>query len=330
MKKITISIIVPVYNVAPYVERCLSSVIQQTYDGEMECIVVDDCGTDNSIEVVQKFISEYVGPISFKIIHHSHNRGLSAARNTGIEAASCDYIFFLDSDDALPLDSLERLAKPLQNERTIDMVMGNRLFALAPSASPLVQLETDLVSLETVRGYLLTHGFSIAAWNKLTNKNFLLENRLYFKEGILHEDLLWTHYVMKYLRHLYILSDVTYLVYGHPDSITQAQGRSEERAQHKGLIYEEIAMNLTKGEEVVEAEHYFPGFCVLFCHYPQIPSIQRAASLLRRNLSDGHHIKEHLLLSSILVLSNYALGRRIITIALTLRVMLKRAKSTKR
>ena len=89
----TVSIIIPVYNVAEYIEKCLYSVIQQkTYN--IECILVDDCGTDNSIEIAEKIINQYNGPISFKLLHHNHNRGLSAARNTGINIATGDYVFF--------------------------------------------------------------------------------------------------------------------------------------------------------------------------------------------------------------------------------------------
>ena len=94
MNQPSISIIVPVYNVEPYVEECIHSVMRQTYTGPMECIVVDDCGTDNSMAVVEGLIANYKGPISFKVLHHKHNRGLSAARNTGMDAATGDYYFF--------------------------------------------------------------------------------------------------------------------------------------------------------------------------------------------------------------------------------------------
>lgn len=84
---VLVSIIIPVYNVAPYIEDCLRSVMRQTYAGPMECLIVDDCGTDESIHIAERLITEYNGPIHFDILHHNHNRGLSAARNTGIENA---------------------------------------------------------------------------------------------------------------------------------------------------------------------------------------------------------------------------------------------------
>lgn len=104
-----ISIIVPVFNVEPYITECIQSVMRQTYKGPMECIVVDDCGNDKSIEIVEMLIDEYDGLIEFKIMHHDNNRGLSAARNTGTDAASGDYVCYLDSDDFIEPNAIEKL-----------------------------------------------------------------------------------------------------------------------------------------------------------------------------------------------------------------------------
>ena len=104
-----ISIIIPVYNVAEYITECVQSVMRQTYQGEIECILVDDCGSDGSIAIAEQLIAEYKGSISFRILHHDHNRGLSAARNTGLEASTGDYVYFLDSDDFIDANTIEVL-----------------------------------------------------------------------------------------------------------------------------------------------------------------------------------------------------------------------------
>ena len=98
---IDVSIIVPVYNVAHYIEDCLRSVMRQTYKGSMECLVVDDCGTDDSMSIVERMIAEYDGPIQFKILRHEHNRGLSAARNTGTMQATGDYSIKIELNGSL-------------------------------------------------------------------------------------------------------------------------------------------------------------------------------------------------------------------------------------
>ena len=81
-----ISIIIPTYNVQDYIAKCLESIATQTYTDGVECLVIDDCGTDNSIAIAEQFIANYSGPISFQIIHHEQNKGVSAARNTGISS----------------------------------------------------------------------------------------------------------------------------------------------------------------------------------------------------------------------------------------------------
>ena len=71
-----ISIIIPIYNVEEYITECLQSVMRQTYKGHIECILVDDCGKDNSISVAEHLIADYKGQIEFRILHHERNRGL--------------------------------------------------------------------------------------------------------------------------------------------------------------------------------------------------------------------------------------------------------------
>ncbi len=119
-----ISIVIPVYNVEPYIADCLKSVMRQTYQGPMECIVVNDACTDKSMTIAKELIAGYEGPIVFKVLRHEKNRGLSAARNMGTVAATGDYLFYVDSDDYLSDDCLEVLARPL-HEKPYDMVVGN-------------------------------------------------------------------------------------------------------------------------------------------------------------------------------------------------------------
>jgi glycosyltransferase involved in cell wall biosynthesis len=91
-----VSVIVPVYNVERYVDCCLDSVRGQTYD-RVEIIVVEDCSTDASLTRLNPHLRDP----RVRLIRHEHNSGLSAARNTGIEAATGDYVMFVDSDDAI-------------------------------------------------------------------------------------------------------------------------------------------------------------------------------------------------------------------------------------
>lgn len=109
-----ISIIVPIYGVEPYIKKCLISIMSQSLTSGVECILVNDCTKDESINIAQKLIDEYRGNIKFRIINREENGGLSAARNTGILEAKGDYLYFLDSDDYITPDCIKVLAETAQ------------------------------------------------------------------------------------------------------------------------------------------------------------------------------------------------------------------------
>ena len=92
-----VSVIVPIYNVSRFIKRCVESLFNQTLD-DVEFIFVNDCTPDDSIDILKKVIADYPDRNTM-IINHEVNKGLPAARNTGLKAASGDYIFHCDSDD---------------------------------------------------------------------------------------------------------------------------------------------------------------------------------------------------------------------------------------
>ena len=184
----SVSIIVPIYNVAPYIEECFSSIVQQTYT-DIEVLLIDDCGTDSSIEIARHFYEQYSGPIRFRLIHHEHNRGLSAARNTGIQAATGEYILFLDSDDCLLPDSIQVLFDAINQKPDIDIAVGNYTCD-AENHFNRLELGQGIYE-DIIMDYYQQHGIYPMAWNKLCRTSFLRKHQLMFKEGILHEDLLW-------------------------------------------------------------------------------------------------------------------------------------------
>lgn len=102
-----VSIVVPVYNVECYVEECLQSVCSQTYEN-LEIICIDDVGSDKSMDIVRLYATK---DSRINIVEHEKNKGLAEARNTGLRNLSGDYVFFLDSDDFLSVDAIERLVR---------------------------------------------------------------------------------------------------------------------------------------------------------------------------------------------------------------------------
>lgn len=118
-----VSILIPVYLVEQYIERCAHSVFGQTYDN-MEFIFVDDCSRDNSIQLLEEVLAQYPQRASqVRIIKHDQNEGLAVARNTAISNASGDFVFNMDSDDYIETDAMEALIN-LQEQTNADVVTG--------------------------------------------------------------------------------------------------------------------------------------------------------------------------------------------------------------
>ena len=202
-----VTIIVPIYNVSAYIERCWESLVKQTYK-DLEILFIDDCGTDDSVEKLQKLIDIHPG-IYCKILHHDHNRGLSAARNTGLMAATGDYVYFLDSDDDITEDCIERLVAPVMND-DVDIVVGNYRVVGGEAHSPLLLGSGLLSSSKDVLASYAAGKWYVMAWNKLCRRDFLIDNNLFFREGLIHEDVLWTFQVACKAQSLYVCNDVTY------------------------------------------------------------------------------------------------------------------------
>ena len=114
-----VSIIIPIYNVAKFINRCVDSVIAQTYSN-IEIILVDDESPDNCPEICE----QYARRDDRIVVIHKKNGGLSDARNAGIEKASGDYIFFLDSDDYVEINLIERLILEAQNNESDVVICG--------------------------------------------------------------------------------------------------------------------------------------------------------------------------------------------------------------
>lgn len=203
-----VSIIIPVYNVAPYIAACIHSVINQTYR-KLELIFVDDCGSDDSIAIVGNFFNEHQRDWNAKIIKHAHNKGLSAARNTGLKFATGDYVYFLDSDDSISEDCIECLMAEAEKNKC-DFVIGDYSDTLGENASPLL-LESGCLN-----GNEILHSYAeglwyVMAWNKLCKRDFLLKNELFFEEGINHEDVIWTFKLACCAQTMGIVHKQTYL-----------------------------------------------------------------------------------------------------------------------
>lgn len=219
-----VSIIIPVYNVETYIEKCLQSVADQTFNGEMECLIIDDCGQDNSMSIAEQFISNYGGHIHFQIFHHDHNRGLSAARNTGIDNAKGDWIYFLDSDDWIIPECIELMFECVKKHPNTDAVYagtnvinGKHEWADYENRY-LPEYTEDQWWINTT--LLKRNVLGMTAWNKLFQRELIEKNHLRFIEGLKHEDEVWNMQLSQMLQSLCTIPYNTYNYIKRVDSIT--------------------------------------------------------------------------------------------------------------
>ena len=257
-----VSIIIPVYNVAPYIERCLQSVVDQTYK-DIECILVDDCGTDNSIELAQNFINNYNGNITFSILHHDKNKGLSAARNTALKNAKGEYVYFLDSDDAITSDCIEVLMSLTTKYPDATFAQGNFLDRdmYISRYGWKIQLPEYCHEHENLEKIIL---FTVvtSACNKVIKKSLFTEENLFFPEGIVHEDMYWTFFLVKYTKAAAFVNKGTYIYYINDNSIVTAVSDHARIRRYSSRLYasEVFCADLDKEKMASRCQrHYLAG-----------------------------------------------------------------------
>ncbi len=181
-----VSIIIPVYNSSKYiVDKTLKSIENQTMDYEdIEVILINDCSSDNTEEVINKYAEEHANIVP---IHLRENAGGPAIpRNIGITYASADYLMFLDQDDTFKKDACQVLYDKI-TEENVEMVCGNHNLVLNGKSNKCFEFEwaqEDEIKIKNIyeNPNFLTMG--VAAWNKIFSKKLILDNNIMFTEGV--------------------------------------------------------------------------------------------------------------------------------------------------
>lgn len=231
-----ISIIVPVYNVAPYILRCLQSIERQTCR-DFECILIDDCGTDESMQLVEQFICKYDGDIQFSIVHHQQNMGISNARNTGIKSATGDYLYFIDSDDAITPDCIEVLKMLAEKYPDADFVQGNIVTGQEQLNDGTIDIDVpEYCNDKTLLEEIILCKTHRTAWNRLIKRSFLISNSLFFPEGIVMEDHYWTYFVSRQVRAAVFCHKGTYFYYKNTDSLINSPSKASLIKRYSSYI----------------------------------------------------------------------------------------------
>lgn len=198
-EKIKVSVIIPVYNVEKYLHECLDSVVNQTLK-EIEIICVDDGSTDGSLSILQEYADNDSQVI---VIKNKENSGLSITRNNGLDIAKGEYVYFLDSDDKIELDSLEVLFNKAKSDN-LDILYFDGI-AFFENIDLLKGAEWELEEFsskayfngvynghEMFSQLINTNSYKAYAGTQMLRRKFLLDNNLYFKPKILFEDNIFT------------------------------------------------------------------------------------------------------------------------------------------
>lgn len=203
-----VSILIPVYGVTQFIERCAVSLFEQTFV-DIEYIFINDCTPDDSITILEHVITRYpLREHSVKIIHHKNNRGLAAARNTGIENATGEYVLHVDSDDYLETNMVELLYNKAIQENA-DVVLCDYVLDFKNSSKK-IELVLDFDKQEYIKRILSARAVP-SIWNKLFKKSLYTDYAIQAIEGVnLGEDFLVVPKLLYHSKRIVKVSEFLY------------------------------------------------------------------------------------------------------------------------
>ena len=256
-----LSYIVPVYKVAPYLCKCVDSLVAQDYD-DYEIILVDDGSPDECPAICDEYAKivdsrkSKVNSVSIRVIHRE-NGGLSAARNSGIEVAKGEYVCFVDSDDYWEKNVLGGLMEQIEREQ-LDVlrfdyqnvrVVDGEYEVFEPNKSPRkVDRDLEVVDGET---YLNTRmGYGCYAWQFIIKRSLIVDSRkskvdrqdCLFKEGIYFEDTEWTPRMLVRAKRVGSSQTVAYNYFWRDGSITKAYTKEQVRKKVDSLYQVNLSL----------------------------------------------------------------------------------------
>lgn len=211
-----VSIVVPIYNVEDYIEKCVDSILHQTYQN-LEVILVNDGSTDNSRAIIEKYTVD-----SRCLIIDKVNGGLSSARNAGIRVAHGKYMYFIDSDDYIEPIAVERLVERM--EETFADFCCYRIRFYHDDFFKLYgdSFSCDVLTSEDIfQDAVIGKNIKTTAWSKFFDHDFLKDNNLMFYEGIINEDYLFTLQCAVCAKKVVFLDVPLYNALQRPDSISR-------------------------------------------------------------------------------------------------------------
>lgn len=230
-----ISIVVPIYKVEKEIHRCVESLLAQTLK-DIEIILVDDGSPDNCPSICDDYAKK---DNRIKVIH-KENGGLSDARNFGLLEAEAVYVLFVDSDDYIDKNTCEKFYNSIEADE--DIIVGDAVRVEGEKESLMghaeVAIDSAISGSEFLREQLRSKKMYMAAWLNLYKREFLINNDLFFKKGILHEDEQWTPRVFLKAKKVRYIKFPFYYYIIRENSITKKKDKTKNGIDLINTCYE--------------------------------------------------------------------------------------------
>lgn len=245
-----ISVIIPIYGVEQYIERCARSLFEQTLD-DIEYLFINDCTKDNSIFVLKSVLEEYPNRANqVRIINMENNSGQAAVRKTGIVEAKGDYIIHCDSDDWVELNAYSKLYNKAK-EGNYDIVFSD--FYLSDGNTKVYgkRVFTSLKQEIIISDILLKVQWSV--WGYLCKRNIFLQNPIAYSTYNMGEDMLLTIQAVYYSTSISYINEPCYNYFINPTSIMNSEGYEKcqnRMAQTKGST--DLLISFMKAHQLYE------------------------------------------------------------------------------
>lgn len=280
-----VSILIPVYNSGEYLKQCLNSVVNQTYQ-HLQVVVVDDGSKDNSLEIALSFAKEY----SFVEVYHQENLGVATARNKLISLAKGDLVLFVDSDDWIEADMIEKMFSALDTSQADIVVCGYiKDFGSYSSVCPVVTNEFIISGAENVIKSLLFHKeLNGSLWNKLVPRKFY--EGLSFRKDIWYgEDCLFFWQALnKGVHKIYFLKDCYYHYRMNENSISHESFNYKKMSGHEvwRQINEDVQKKWPSLNKIALASFAISDMWLLFYAAKSRYSYDSNIQIFQKNLRD--------------------------------------------
>ena len=258
-----VTIGIPAYKAVDYIGKTMESAINQTFNS-IEYLIVDDCGNDGTINIVERFQKEHQRGKDIRILYNKQNIGVGKTRNMILEQAQGEYLFFLDSDDVLESDAIEKMVG-VARQYQAEVVYGSWIRVDNVHHSPsqhnyypdLMLLKPGELAMYAFKNY---SSFRISVCNALYSLSLIRSNHLRFLDTIYWEDLAFTYDFVPKVNRAVLLSDITYQYLCRPDSLSQYQDR--EQLDREEIFRNVSTVDYMKGKcKQYKDKDYFPYLC---------------------------------------------------------------------